>query len=173
MEGNKKSIIPGVLLIVVGLLLLLSRLDLLQFNWGHLYPLLLMALGLLCFLTIRRRKDAGAVFPGTIFFLLGLFFFLRNYDLIYYLYPDEIWPIFLIIFGLAFIALYLFKPQDWGVLIPGSLLLFFGIVFFLRELDLIYWRTQEYIERFWPLILIVIGTGIVLSSLTRKTEKSE
>ncbi|MFQ5770870.1 MAG: LiaI-LiaF-like domain-containing protein, partial [bacterium] len=69
--------------------------------------------------------------------------------------------------GLGFVVLYFIKPQDWGVLIPGSVLLLFGIIFFLRVTGVFYWKD---FADYWPVILIAVGISIVINSLRRKTE---
>lgn len=171
MAEREKSYIPGILLIVVGVLLLLYQLDVLYLRWSKIYPVGLLILGVLFFVSIMTRKDKGAAFPATVLIVLGLFFFLRNYgyfSLHFYFYDfEDFWPIFLISIGLGFIVLYIFKPEDWGVLIPGGVLLFLGILFFLKSAGIFYWR--DFVD-FWPVILIAIGISIVISNLRRKTE---
>lgn len=119
------------------------------------------------FVSIVGRRDKGAVFPGTILLLLGLFFFLRNYDLVPYRYVRDIWPMLLIIVGVAFLALFLTKPSDWGVLVPAAIFLFFGTVLLLNKLDVFYLDVWDIVFDYWPIALIIIGAGIILGSLKR------
>ncbi|MFQ6114727.1 MAG: LiaI-LiaF-like domain-containing protein [bacterium] len=172
MAEREKSYVPGIILIVMGVILLLHQLDFIFLRWRHIFPIILLALGVFFLISTVTRKDKGAAFPATVLLVLGLFFFFRNFayfSVDYYFYDfEEYWPIFLIAFGLGFIVLYFFKPEDWGVLIPGGVLLFFGALFFLRSAGIFYWRD---FADFWPLILIAIGISIVISSLKRKIEK--
>ncbi len=172
MTERERSYVPGIILIAIGVILLLHQLDLIYLRWRHVFPIILLALGVFFFVSIITRKDKGAAFPATIFIVLGAFFFLRNFGYFsvdFYFYDfEEYWPIFLIAFGLGFIVLYFFRMEDWGVLIPGGVLLFFGILFLLRSARIFYWRD---FADFWPLILIAIGIGLVIGSLKRKTEK--
>jgi len=167
MSTHKHSIWPGLILILIGALLLVHKLSPYSFGWYEIYPLILMGLGALLFVSVPGKRDKGAVFPGTILFLLGLFFFLRNYDVIPYYYMREVWPIFLIILGLAFVAIFITKPRDWGVLIPAGIFLFLGVVFLLRKFYIIYWDVWDIVSDYWPVILIIIGGGIILGSLKR------
>lgn len=169
MSTHKHSIWPGLILIIIGALLLIHKLTPYSFGWYELYPLILIGLGLLFFASIVHKRDKGAVFPGTIVLLLGLFFFLRNYDIIPYYYMREVWPIFLIILGIAFLAIFITKPADWGVLIPAGIFLFLGIVFLLRKFHIIYWDIWDIIADYWPVILIIIGGGIILGALKRQS----
>lgn len=170
MSTHKKSIFPGVLLIIFGVILLVNRITPFHFGWRQVYPLILIGLGMLFFASIYQKKDKGAVFPGTILFLFGLFFFLRNYDVIDYFYVSEVWPIFLIIFGLAFLALFVTKPSDWGVLVPAGILIFLGIMFWLKISTDFFWDAWYLVSDYWPVILIVIGGGIILGSLKKKQD---
>jgi len=167
MSTHKYSIMPGVILIVIGVLLLVHQIAPYSFSWYDTYPFILMGLGLLFFFSIIGKRNKGGVFPGTFLFLLGLFYFLRNFDIIEYYYLREIWPIILIILGLSFVAVFITKPDDWGPLIPGGLFLFLGVVFLLNKLHLVYWDLGDVIADYWPAILILIGGRIIFRSLKR------
>ncbi len=171
MSEKKRSIVPGVVLILIGAAFLLQQLRILDFTWRESYPFILMAVGAVFLITIFTKGDRGASFPATVLLVLGIFFFLRNFgyfSLDYYFYDlRDYWPIFLIAFGLGFIVLFLFKSDDWGVLVPGGLLLFFGAVFFLNTIDILYWRN---ITDFWPVILIAVGVSIVINNLRKRPE---
>jgi hypothetical protein len=173
MSHHRPSILPGLILIVIGALLLIQKLTPFSLGWYEIYPLILMGLGVLFFTAIFGKKDKGAVFPGTILFLLGLFFFLRNFDIIPYYFVREVWPIILIIIGIAFLAVFITKPQDWGVLIPGGTLLFLGTMFLLRRLHIIYWDIGDIVADYWPAAIIVVGIGIIVGSLKQRQCCSE
>ena len=173
MSTHKHSIWPGLILIVIGALLLVNKLVPYSIGWYEIYPLILMALGVLIFISVIGKRDKGAVFFGTFLFLLGLFFFLRNFDIIPYYYMREVWPIILIILGLSFVSVFITKPDDWGVLVPGGILLFLGIAFLLRKFHIIYLDIGDIIAEYWPVILIIIGGGIILGSLKRQPYRTE
>ena len=165
MSSSKTSLFPGILLIIIGSLLLIHRLDIFYFDWQQTYPLVFILVGIMLFVSYFANHNNNSVFWGTIITLAGIFFFLRNYHYIEYYYMDEAWPIFMIILGIAFLVLFAIKPQDWGVLIPAGIFLFLGTSFLMRNLRL--WCAQEIIRRYWPLLLILIGAGVILSSLKR------
>ncbi|NOZ62967.1 MAG: hypothetical protein GXO74_15025 [Calditrichaeota bacterium] len=166
---KKSALFPGVFLILLGIILLLYKLMPNFFGWRELYPLILLVLGIWLVIEamLPDKKDRGAIFPGTILLLLGLFFSLRNYDLIPFYYVREVWPIFLIILGFAFLALFLVNPRDQGSLIPASLFLFFGVILLLRKLSIIDWEIGNFFADYWPVILIFVGLGIIANSLRR------
>jgi len=172
-EIKKSSILPGLLLIFIGILLLTNKLlpDIL--DWRRLYPIIIMAIGvwILSSTCCQHKKDKGGVFPGSVLFLIGLFFFLRNYDIIPYSY--DVWPIYIIILGLGFLALFIVKPRDWGTLIPAAIFLFFGIVSLFNIYYIIDWDAWDMVGDYWPIILILIGVSIIISSLKKHLYKNE
>lgn len=157
MAQRRSSLVPGLVLIGLGLILLANRLDWAHLRWYHLYPLILIALGIGSAYSIRGKGNRDGVFQTVFFLVLGIFFVLRNYEIIPYLYVDEFWPIFLIAPGLAMIAIFFFVPSEWRVLIPGSALVLFGGLLMADELGYVeIYRLVDY----WPVILIAIGLSI-------------
>ncbi|HDL18023.1 MAG TPA: hypothetical protein ENH29_03115 [Bacteroidetes bacterium] len=173
MKDSKKSIVPGAILILIGVLIIIHKMDIFNFYWRNLYPVIFLALGAWFFFNVFLRKQRGQAFPGTLFLLLGIFFILRNYSLFYPYYIDEFWPVFLIIFGLAFVVQFLFRPDDWGLLIPGFIFLLLGFVFLARTMGWFLPYQIEYIvETYWPVLLILIGIAIIFSGLKKKQPES-
>lgn len=55
------------------------------------------------------------------------------------------------------------KPQRvTGAPIWGILLLFLGIVFLLQTFDILPWGLWSILWRFWPVLIIILGLGILL-----------
>ena len=168
-DTKRASILPGLILIFIGTIILLYKFFPGFVDFRHTYPVVLLALGMMLIFSVccKSKTDKGAVFPGTILFFIGLFFFLRNFGLVDYYYVREIWPIFIIIVGLGFLALFIAKPSDTGVVVPAGIHLFIGIITLLNKLYLINIELWEVIADYWPVILIVIGAGIILGSLKK------
>ena len=167
MSTHKHSLLPGLILILIGAILLINKLTPYSFGWDEIYPLILIAIGVLIFISIIGKRDKGPIFFGTIFFLIGLFYFIRNYEIISHYYMRAEWQTFLVILGLAFLSVFLVKPSDWGVLIPAGIFLFLGAGSLLRKFHIIYWDLGDIISDYWPIILIIIGGRIILGALKR------
>lgn len=163
MNNKRSSVFMGLLFVAIGSVMLLNTMRVIHFEWQDGYPLILIVLSILSFISVANGNKGNA-FWGTTLGSLGLFFFLRNYGFIDYFWYDDIWPIFLIAPGLGFITVFFFKPDDWGVLIPGGILTFIGINFFLDSLG-VSWRIQQQVRDFWPLILVIIGIGLISNSI--------
>jgi hypothetical protein len=102
-ERNKKvtAAVFGVMLIGIGVLFLLHNLEL--YDAGQLrdyWPVLLIGLGLPALIA---PKDAGDVPWGVVTLAAGTFFLLKNLDVIDWRFRD-IWPVFLVLAGVALIA---------------------------------------------------------------------
>ena len=175
MAEEKKSVsqswVIGLILIIFGAVLLITRLGLFNFGWFELYPLLSIALGLLFLVLCITRRESGIVFPAVLFLSLGIYFFLRNYNFIRFYYPEDVWPVIFVALGLSFLALFITTPKDWGVMIPGSLFLFFGITLLIAKMGS-YWWWHELVANYWALVLVIIGLSIIVSSVLRKSQKS-
>jgi hypothetical protein len=165
---NKSSVVLGAVLVLIGIGLLLSKMNVIDFSWYEIYPLGLLGLSALSFASLTRGNKNG-VFMGTAFAVIGLFFFCRNFGLLDFLWNFKFWPIVLISLGLGFIALFIVKPYDWGVLIPGSILTFLGAIFLLDSMDFA-WRQLRLARRMWPLILVLVGVGLIISTLSKRRE---
>jgi hypothetical protein len=131
--------------------------------WRYIYPFLFVLLGLASAYRIRGRGYRDGVFATVFFLSLGAFFILRSFGLIRYIYPA--WPVLFIAAGLGFCAQYFFVPKQWGVIIPGAVLLVFGGALLLHEYD--YWYFYDVIK-YWPVILIAFGVGILLNALRQR-----
>jgi len=54
------------------------------------------------------------------------------------------------------------SPRVIGIPVWGIFLVFLGIVFLLQTLDVLHWGLWGILWRFWPVLIIVAGLGILL-----------
>ena len=169
-NSNSSSLTIGLIFILVGIGLLMDKLDIVSFGWYQIYPVIFLLIAAASFVN-AFSKDKNAAFWGGVFGVLGLFFVLRNFHIIRFYWFEEFWPVFLIALGVGFLVLYIFKPHDWGVLIPGVILTGLGVLFIFEAMDLIDDFAEivfETIWTYWPLALVLLGVGLILGSLRRK-----
>jgi hypothetical protein len=172
-QKKKDSIIPGVILIAIGLWLFSRQLSLPFFYWGKIYPVFLVLFGIVLSAEFVRRRQSGSLFWGTVLALLGVFFILRNFDVIPYLYLDEYWPVFFIAAGLGFLSVFLSHPKDRSDLIPACLFLFFGIGFLIYILKEPYFGWVFFLKKTWPVILIIVGSALIYNSMVSSMNKTK
>ena len=155
MSTKRKSVIPGLIIILVGVLLLIHNFKVIRFDWEIHFPLIMAIIGILLWINALFKREKGGVFIGTILLIIGGFYYATNIDLIPYYYYDESWPIFPLSIGLAFFASFIFKPKEWGVLIPGVILTLIGVFFMLEEMFNVRRYVIEDIFSWWPVILLI------------------
>ncbi len=165
MSNSKASIVPGILIILLGSVLFVHEMDWFHFDWYNLYPLIFLLMGAALILISILDRNHNPMFWGTILLLLGVLFLMRNYGYLNYFSFREVWPVFLIIIGLAFVTSFLLRPNDLGMLIPAGFLIIPGSALLLRKLH--FWAAYEYVANFWPLLIVLVGVVIVVKSLKK------
>jgi len=159
-EGKKRpSLVPGLILIILGLAFLL--LQFVERPWG---PGFIFALvGVIFVISALITRNLGLYIPG--FILLGLGAGLAAMTIL----PEEDknWPLILIGLGLGFLAIWptFTMPQrqhPWP-LYPGGILTALGLLFWMAMYEVLGLTMDSLasILRWWPLILVVIGAAIV------------
>jgi hypothetical protein len=175
------SVVPAVVLILIGLFFLLRDLgafDDLDLDFEELWPGLVVLAGLAFLLQflLGGVRDPGLVFVGTAATLLGLFFFLftLNVELPYEFenvkgpieWEDStyLWPAYPLIGGIAFVMMAFFS-RERDVFWVGLVAIAVGGVAFFFTLG----RPEglEEIGQFWPALLILVGGWALLQALFR------
>jgi hypothetical protein len=110
----------------------------------------------------ERRSGGGAIFPGLVLILVGLWFLLRAFGV---RVPgmDQLWPIFPVLAGLGFFLGFLFSPDKrsaYGLAIPGTITFLVGLLFFAFTLGYLEWGAMESL---WPVFLIIVGASFVVA----------
>lgn len=162
METKPRIALFGILLVLVGVALLLEKLDLVQFGWTRILWAAVSLLGAAIVIRAFVSNGRGRIFWGTILFLYGLLFLLRSSQLLEIDF-EVLMPASVIILGFGFLMLFVYDPKDWHLLIPSLILLTFGGAFMLTEVGIIRrWELWESIGTWWPLILILVGFSLIL-----------
>lgn len=168
------SLVTGLVFILIGAGLLADRFLSFRFGWEQAFPILLIALAISSFIRAFSGNRHSA-FWGGFLGLLGAYFFLRNYEFVEAFWFFEYWPMFLLAFGCGFICSFLFYPADWGVLIPAAIFTGLGALFLLDSLHVFknIWSTfWDLAESYWPIILILVGLGVIGGSLKSRSERA-
>jgi predicted membrane protein len=105
------------------------------------------------------RLSAQLTF-GLLIILLGVLFTLDNLEILEARAFLRFWPLALVVFGLVKVL----QPGDTPGRMIGIALVAGGSLMVLDRLDLIEFGWRQ----FWPLLLIVIGGGLLWNSMQRK-----
>ncbi|MDD3643728.1 MAG: hypothetical protein PHQ19_09740 [Candidatus Krumholzibacteria bacterium] len=153
-DGTSRPVVPGLILIVLGVLFLLGNFGALDLDWGILWTWILILIGAIFWLgfIFDRSKD-GLIMPGTVLLVAGVVF---NVSARYDWAPlEDLWPFFILAPALGFYLIYLLGKRDRGVLVPAIILTIVGIVFLMGTSSVLRWLG--------PVIMIGIGALILLS----------
>lgn len=152
----RKGLTGGLILIGIGGGLLLAQLT----NTAMYVPLLAGAIFLAAGILTRK---AGLLVPGGIISGVGLGALSTQMAWFYPTNSVESGGIFLLFFSLGFLSITLLsrvftsEPNNWA-LIPGLALAAIGGLVLMGEQGV---RILEIAGRFWPVILVVIGVGML------------
>jgi hypothetical protein len=173
---RRGALVPALLLILLGAFFLLVNIGVLPaLSITQLWPGIVVLVGLMFWggFFFGRQHDAGLAFVGTIVALVGAFFFLftlrvnlPGYGPVNWSDMGRLWPAFPLIVGIAFVVLWLAgRLRDGGVLFPAAILLIVGLGGFAFTLgDIPNWRD---LLNLWPVLLILLGLGVLIQSLRR------
>lgn len=173
---RRGALVPALFLILLGAFFLLVNFGVLpSLSIAQLWPGIVVLVGLMFWggYLFSRQHDAGLAFVGTIVTLVGAFFFLftlrinvPGLGIVGWGDMGRLWPAFPLIVGIAFIVLWVAgRLRDTGVLFPAAILLIVGLGGFAFTLgDIPNWRN---LLNLWPVLLIVLGLGVLLQSVQR------
>src|SRR5699024_1806437 len=149
---SRQNSFLGYLLIGVGAFFLLRQLKIPILTDFYSWPTLLIIIGLVLMIYSYRSKEYHHLFSGTFILGLGIHFHGLNHYAVYSL-----------LIGIAFVvrALKIIKGMILGLFfILGSLIIIFSIQ--LPEwFDWVY-QITNYLESYWPIVLIIIGIYLLM-----------
>ncbi len=167
-----KISVAGILLVVLGIVLLLERLDLVEIGFGRILWTSAALLGGWFVVRAFLYNERGKAFWGTALFLFSIYFLLRSFGVVEF-HGRTIVPSALLIFSFAFLMLFVQNPRAWQVLIPAVILGGLGTVFILTDLGYLYsWDVLHTIRTYWPVALILIGISLLFRRRDRQLPKS-
>jgi putative Mn2+ efflux pump MntP len=173
MIHKKASLVPGLILIAIGLYFLMNKILNTTPVWYQIYPVIILVFAGFLFWEAIRTRHHGPLFWGVFLLFTGAYFLLVNYNILPDLEMAGFLPVVLISAGLAFCVRFIVNPREWGVLVPGTLLLYFGLKTAASEFYELDIDVEGLIDNFWPLILIIIGTGMIISGLFKTKKRNE
>jgi len=111
----------------------------------------------------NSRGSGGTIFMGSVLIVAGLIWIMRNLGHFDFSLR-EWWPLILIAVGILIMV----NHRDISVF-PGWLLVGLGVIFLLKTHHIMEW---DYIKRFWPVAIILVGLSI-LAGPARKKRRDE
>jgi len=169
----KKQYWPAIILIIIGVLLILYQTDLFSISSANLISYGFVLIGAVFLIKSLNRTDRKGILGGVFFISFGIVMILmREHTL-----PrnDEFgFAAFFLALALGNIA-YLPLKKDkstniiWGIVFAalGGLLLWAHYGYYPS------WYIYDQIAMYWPLILIVVGSAIIIKAYVRKRQTEQ
>ena len=129
---------------------------------------LLVVMGVFCAVfAIKLNKQTAYLFLATFFFLSGIFLLLLALDIIP-LSLTEAWPLLSVISGASLLPLALrrrggFKPSYF---VSSCVFIILGLVMLFFSLNIVPITFRQFIQEWWPVLVILSGLILVLISLS-------
>ena len=161
--------IIGIILVLIGVALLLHQMDIIDIGGWTLVWVAVFIFGAATVIRSFVINERRRVFFGSLCYLSGLLAILVKVNVVH-AGPIVFFPAFLIIFGLSFLTLFVFRVSDWHLLIPAFIFCGLGATLMLTELG--FWYTKDVIHNvgaYWPLLLIVLGVSMLLRKRQPRT----
>lgn len=165
----KRIPILGIFLVILGVGLLLRQLNILKIDGETFLIFGLVAYGGAMVIRSFTMDIRQSLFFGSLCFYAGVLLLMGKYDLVENS-PFIYVPGFLIVFGLAFLMLFVFNFKDFHLLVPSFIFIGIGVAFMMTEIG--YWYVsdvKDVIKMYWPAALILFG-GLML---LRRNSKSQ
>jgi len=118
MRNRRGAIFPGLVLIALGLWFLADALGWQLPSLGDLWPIFPLGFGLASLVNYFTggRQNHGLVFSGVSSALIGALFFAITLGPLEWGDLGRLWPLFILISGLAFTVQWLVQPSERGLL---------------------------------------------------------
>ncbi|MFP4113045.1 MAG: LiaF transmembrane domain-containing protein [Spirochaetota bacterium] len=165
---NKLAII-GVFFVLFGGVLLLWTAGYLH-RFISLWPLVPIIVGLvLLYFRVFQSGPDYYVFIGTSLLLAGLILLLAATALQVEL--GRIWPLFMTVIGVAFLA-YGFRKQGASRVtftVPGGAMTILSLIFLPFSLELVRVDFSSFVAVWWPVLLVIVGLVLIFAHLGRRS----
>jgi hypothetical protein len=160
-KRSREFSIFGIFMILLGIGLILHKLNLLHYGWKTIFWLCIGVAGLVSTVRAFVTRQRGVVFWGSLLFFVSIAMLVHRLALIDFV-PWDVPATFSLAFGLAFLMLFFFEPRRFGVLIPVLLFCGYGILYYLWWWDVIDWfEMKYYFHTYWPVLIILWGLSML------------
>jgi len=164
------SLITGIILILLGVALVSRQFHLFDFHYLKSYGLFIF--GLLFLIHGISRSSSPKIYFSTVITLIGLYYILDVLNIVDAGSQLSV-AVYTLIFGLAFYPLTLLKNRRLNYLLMGNLITLIGFIFLFWHLEIINHRILiTLVDRYWPVIIVLLGLIFLISSFQFRGKKS-
>ena len=160
------------ILIFIGVMLLLNQFGLVFLNRFNITLIGSILFGVLLINKSIRHPEKKGVLGGSFFLLLATLLLLMRFH--YIPAQDQIGlALVFVILGLSNIIYFLFYPKKTANIIYALLFLLLSAPIFIDYYNILPgWMLEHYFVTYWPLLLILIGVGLLLEGIRKRQKKT-
>ncbi len=159
-------------LIAFGLFLILNQFNVIYFSRLNIFITVSTFFGIVLLNKGFSHPMKKGILGGSFFMLFAVILVLMHFDFL----PinDQIGTgLIFILLGLANIIYFLAYPKKTANIIFAILFLLFGLPFLLTHYDILSsWMIKDYFMTYWPVLLILIGLGLLIDGMLKRKQKT-
>ena len=170
---DRRTSIAGIVLIVIGAGLLLSRLDVIRLSMGDvLWVLGIVGGGLMLFRGFAGQgPGSGKIFWGAVFLAVGALQLADRWSPMG-IDPGIEGPLYIAAPAVAWVLVVIKHPREWHVLVPAVALLGLALAMYMTEIGtLTRSEVMDTVGSYWPVALVAFGLAMILTGW-RKSQPS-
>lgn len=167
---KNSSAIMGIILILFGIALIFRKYHFFNFYYLKSYGSFLV--GILFLIQGISRSSLPRIYFSSVITLIGLYYILDSFDIIY-AYRELSISVYMLIFGLAFYPVFFFGKKKLNYLLIGNLITLVGLIFLFWHLEIIdHHFLIRFIDNYWPLAIVLLGIIFLIGSFQFPQKKS-
>jgi hypothetical protein len=160
-----RHLMTGMWLILIGIIWLLWNLHMINWAWMERYGFILLGVFLLVRNFVSKKYHVAV---GTFLILIGCFHLYLDAAYEYQMY--HLWPVYLIVGGIAFFLNFVLNTRRWFSLLAALMLIGFGAINLSRSFWFVPHDMIAAVRLYWPLTFVL--AGIILLSMALVKNKN-
>jgi hypothetical protein len=158
-----RHLMTGIGLILIGIGWLLWNLYIINWAWVERYGFIILGSFFLVKNFVSKKHHVAL---GTFLILLGLFHLYLDRAVEHEL--DRLWPLYLMIGGIAFFLNFIFNTRRWFSLVASLTLIGFGAIHLSRAFWFVPYDVVAAVKLYWPLTFVLAGIILLTLALVKK-----
>ena len=161
---NRTNIVIGFLFIIFGIILGISLLTNINFQFWPIFVLILGLIFEISYFRSPKKSNSILLVPGGILTVMGILFLYQT--ITDWKSMNYLWPVLILALAIVLFQFYIFGKKDKGLLAQAWILTGLFLIFTLGGLS----KIKDYFKYIGPLVIIIIGVIMVLIGKTRISE---
>ena len=163
-KNQYKHLMTGIWLILIGSGWLMWNFHLINWAWMERYGFIILGAFLLIKNFISKKHH---VVVGIFLILIGCFHLYLDNEYEYEMH--HLWPLYLILGGIAFFINFILNTRRWFSLVASLTLIGFGAIHLSRAFWFVPYDLVMAVKLYWPLTFVLAGVILLSIALFKKS----